>query len=148
MDRTDLKTIAQWAHGRLAAGNAAVSVETICTDSRKLQPADLFLALRGENFDGHAFVAAAAQRGATGAVVEKAPDGLPENFAIIEVNDTQSALQQIAGTYRPRTFPSGRRDHWQQWENEHQGSDRRGARRTLPGHANRRESQQPHRPAR
>ncbi|HZJ17130.1 MAG TPA: Mur ligase domain-containing protein, partial [Chthoniobacteraceae bacterium] len=62
MDRTDLKTIAQWARGRIAAGNAAGSVETICTDSRALKPAELFLALRGENFDGHAFVATAAQR--------------------------------------------------------------------------------------
>jgi UDP-N-acetylmuramoyl-tripeptide--D-alanyl-D-alanine ligase len=100
MDRTDLKTIAQWAQGRVVAGNATLSVETICTDSRKLEPADLFLALRGENFDGHDFVANAARRGAAGAVVDKVPGGLPENFAIIEVGDTLTALQGIAGTYR------------------------------------------------
>src|ERR1041385_8691677 len=100
MDRTDLKTIAQWARGRVVTGNAAVSVETVCTDSRKLESTDLFLALRGENFDGHDFVGNAARRGAVGAVVDKVPNGLPEDFTIIEVGDTLTALHSIAGTYR------------------------------------------------
>lgn len=104
VDPTELSKIAKWAGGTLLHGNGSVRVGTICTDSRALKAGDLFLALRGENFDGHAFVADAAQLGAAGAVVETAPDELPENFVLIEVPETLAALQQIAAYYR-RSLP-------------------------------------------
>ena len=46
-----------------------VGFSRVSTDSRKVAPGDLFIALRGENFDGHDFVAAAKARGAVAAVV-------------------------------------------------------------------------------
>src|ERR1700692_4794186 len=50
----------------------------VSTDSRTLAPGALFVALRGPNFDGREFVAAAATRGAIGAIVERAvPHALP-----------------------------------------------------------------------
>ncbi len=100
MDATKLDTIARWTGGHLDGGSPALSVESICTDSRALKAADLFLALRGENFDGHTFVAEAARRGAVGAVVENALEGLPPGFAVIRVGDTLGALQQISANYR------------------------------------------------
>lgn len=100
MDPTKLSTISDWAGGKLLSGDPAAWISTICTDSRALKAGDLFLALRGENFDGHAFVAEAAKLGAAGAVVEEAPEGLPANFAVIKVGDTLTALQQIAANYR------------------------------------------------
>ena len=100
VDPTNLSTIAKWAGGELLHGDPARSITHICTDSRALKAGDLFLALRGENFDGHAFVETAAKLGAAAVVVEQAPDGLPENFAVIKVADTLIALQQIAAGYR------------------------------------------------
>ncbi len=104
MERTDIKTIARWAHGSVVGGDPAVAVETICTDSRALKSADLFLALRGENFDGHAFLSEAAKRGAMGAIVDAVPCDLPEGFVVIEVKDTLRALQEVAAQYR-RSLP-------------------------------------------
>ncbi len=104
VDLTELNKIAKWAGGELLRGNGAVRVTTVCTDSRALAAGGLFLALRGENFDGHAFVADAVRLGAAGAVVDTVPDGLPENFVLIEVAETLAALQQIAAYYR-RSLP-------------------------------------------
>ena len=58
--------------GRLAGPDAEFAGVSI--DSRTVEPRQLFVALRGERFDGHAFVAGAAGRGAAGAIVEKVSD--------------------------------------------------------------------------
>jgi UDP-N-acetylmuramoyl-tripeptide--D-alanyl-D-alanine ligase len=70
----------------------------VATDSRTLQPGALFVALRGPNFDGRSFVAAAAARGAIGALVERAvpDDDLPQ----VVVPDALRALQQLGQTWR------------------------------------------------
>lgn len=66
----------------------------VATDSRQLQPGDLFVALRGANFDGHDFLHTAANAGACGLVVEEfdASLSLPQ----LVVRDTLLALGQIA----------------------------------------------------
>jgi len=101
VDATPLQLLAQWANGTLTGDNPAQTVTRVCTDSRKLEPGDLFLALRGENFDGHGFVLQAASSGAAAAVVEASFAGeLPEGFPVIRVADTLQALQSIATRYR------------------------------------------------
>jgi UDP-N-acetylmuramoyl-tripeptide--D-alanyl-D-alanine ligase len=80
----------------------------VSTDSRAVTAGQLFIALRGENFDGHAFVAAAAQRGAVAAVVDN--EALPglhvPGLALIAVADTRLALGQLAAAWRSRfTLP-------------------------------------------
>ena len=55
----------------LGVGALRAPVTGVGIDSRALRPGDLFVALKGERFDGHDFVAAAFQAGASGAVVEK-----------------------------------------------------------------------------
>ena len=100
MSPTPLSKVASWAGGRLLSGSADALVTSVCSDSRSLKAGDLFVALRGENFDAHAFVSEAAIRGAVGAIVEKAPLGLPGSFGIIEVLDTLRALQALSGNYR------------------------------------------------
>jgi UDP-N-acetylmuramoyl-tripeptide--D-alanyl-D-alanine ligase len=100
VDATTLGTITKWAGGELLRGDASARVTNICTDSRALKPGDLFLALHGENFDGHKFVGQSAKQGAVGAIVEQVPDGLPENFTVIKVASPLTALQQIAANYR------------------------------------------------
>lgn len=91
--------------GELLHGNAEAKVEAVCTDSRALKRGALFVALRGERFDGHGFIRQAAEFGAAGAVVEEAPEDLPEGFAVIKVADTLDALQRMAASYR-RTLPT------------------------------------------
>jgi len=69
----------------------------VSTDSRTLAPGALFVALRGPNFDGREFVAAAATRGAIGAIVERAvPHALPQ----VVVPDALRALQQLGHAWR------------------------------------------------
>ncbi|MCK7511015.1 MAG: UDP-N-acetylmuramoyl-L-alanyl-D-glutamate--2,6-diaminopimelate ligase [Desulfobacterales bacterium] len=53
--------------GRLIAGNKETMIYGVSTDSRHIQPENLFIALQGENFDGHAFVQKALEDGAAGA---------------------------------------------------------------------------------
>ena len=100
MDATLLSQIAAWSHGRLATGNPAATVTTISSDSRALKPGDLFIAIRGEKFDGHDFLAEAARLGAIGAIVEAETPGLPPSFALIIVADAVRGLQSLATAYR------------------------------------------------
>ena len=88
--------------GRLMRGDARQPIEGISIDSRAVAPGDLFIAIRGERFDGHDFVADALARGATGIVVQ-APADLPAAPTVIAVADTTVALQQIALDVRRRS---------------------------------------------
>lgn len=72
----------------------------VCTDSRSIQPGDLFIALRGEKFDGGAFAAQALQQGAAGVVLDAAQ--APELAAAIRVDDTRLALGRLAAAWRRR----------------------------------------------
>ena len=76
----------------------------VCTDSRSIQPGDLFIALRGAKFDGGAYAALALQQGAVGVVLDarQAPDVTP----VIRVGDTRLALGKLAAAWRNRfTLP-------------------------------------------
>ena len=88
MDPTKVETLTRWAGGTLLSGAPEATVTVICTDSRTLKAGDLFLALRGPNFDGHTFIDEAVRRGAAGVIVETGPPGMPAEFAVIQVDDT------------------------------------------------------------
>jgi len=77
-----------------------VEFSAVGTDSRTLKRGELFVALRGERFDGHAFVAEAATAGAAAALVERADDAiaLPQ----IVVADTTQALGRLGNFWRRR----------------------------------------------
>jgi UDP-N-acetylmuramoyl-tripeptide--D-alanyl-D-alanine ligase len=101
MEPLNLSKIAAFANGVLASGKGDATISRISTDSRTLQAGDLFVPLRGENFDGHRFVDQAAERGAAGAMVEESWQGsTPKNFALIRVPDTLAAYQNLAANYR------------------------------------------------
>jgi UDP-N-acetylmuramoyl-tripeptide--D-alanyl-D-alanine ligase len=70
----------------------------VSTDSRKVRPGDVFIALKGENFDGELFAESALERGAAVVVVTK--DCSIEGEKIIHVEDTLSFLQQLARYHR------------------------------------------------
>ena len=77
-------------------------VVRVSTDSRTIRPGDLFIALRGEKFDGGNFAAQALQQGAAGVVLDHAQ--APEIASALRVDDTRLALGQLAAAWRQR-FP-------------------------------------------
>src|SRR2546430_6034931 len=101
MNPLPLSQIAQFAGGSLSSGDASAIIDKLSTDSRTLKSGELFVALRGENFDGHNFVQAAAKAGAAGAIVDSNWRGkVPETFALVRAKDTLQAYQQLAANYR------------------------------------------------
>ena len=102
MDATSLHDLSAACGGRLLRGDGSRTVARISKDTRTLQSGDLYWALRGGNFDGHNFVAAAAATGASAAVVERDPGDLPADFPVVQVRDAQAALHQLALWYRAR----------------------------------------------
>ncbi len=101
MNSLPLSQIAKFAGVDISLGRPEPVVSRISTDSRTLQPGDLFVALRGEHFDGHRFVGMAEERGGVGAIVESAWTGKPSpSFQIMRVKDTLATYQKIAAGYR------------------------------------------------
>ena len=71
----------------------------VSTDTRQLQPGDLYLALRGPRFDGNEFLDAAASAGAVAAVVDR--EVSHPTLPLIVVADGQRALSDAAGAGAP-----------------------------------------------
>jgi len=87
------------------ASRGAVAFDGVSTDTRGLARGDLFVALRGERFDGHAFLQAAASAGAAAVMVEEGYSGalpLPALF----VPDTRRGLGDLARAWRARFSPA------------------------------------------
>lgn len=91
MKRTPLSLIAHWAGGELHGEDA--SIDAIGNDTRTLAPGSLYLALRGERFDGHDFAADAVENGASALLVERL---LPLDVPQVVVADAERALAKIA----------------------------------------------------
>ncbi|MCX5876974.1 MAG: UDP-N-acetylmuramoyl-tripeptide--D-alanyl-D-alanine ligase [Deltaproteobacteria bacterium] len=89
--------------GRFLSGKTKAGFRRVCTDSRAIEPGDLFVALRGENFDGHAYLAQAVEKGAAGLVVDTAPEKMPP-VPVVLVADTLRALGDLAA-YRRSLMP-------------------------------------------
>ncbi|QDR80381.1 UDP-N-acetylmuramoyl-tripeptide--D-alanyl-D-alanine ligase [Sporomusa termitida] len=89
------------ATGGRWTGSGGKFFRGISTDTRTVQPGNLFIALAGERFDGHEFAAQAAAKGAAGVVVCR-PVAVANPVAVIEVQDTLSAFQALARLHRSR----------------------------------------------
>ncbi len=109
MPEFKLQDILAWTGGKLVAGPEDACFDNISTDSRTIKPGSLFLALRGQQFDGHRFLNNALTAGASGFVIEDpaALNDLPDEIkspngpaAIILTPNTLAALQDIAAGYR------------------------------------------------
>jgi UDP-N-acetylmuramoyl-tripeptide--D-alanyl-D-alanine ligase len=88
-------TGAEWLGGR---DNIAAHAQGWSIDTRTLAPGDLFFAIRGERFDGHAFTKTALERGALAAVVSEPSEERP----LLKVADTLDALQRLSQWARRR----------------------------------------------
>lgn len=82
------------------AGEVALASKRIATDTRTIKPGDIFLALSGENFDGHDYIDTAASKGAIAAIVSRPTASSDANtIPQLVVSDTRLALGQLA-SYR------------------------------------------------
>src|SRR5947208_14333593 len=101
MNPLSILQIAELSGAKLEQGDGKTLIERISTDSRTIKKGELFVALRGENFDGHKFVEATAKAGAAGAIVDLKWNGkVPGKFVIIRAEDTLLAYQNLAANYR------------------------------------------------
>lgn len=83
--------------GKLAAGKRDNTFKGVSIDSRTIKPKEIFIALKGNNFDGHNFIEEAIKKGAGCVICEHGKNKKPfRNIAIIEAKDTIRALGDIA----------------------------------------------------
>ncbi len=94
--------IAAATNGRVV-GPENGSITAVSTDSRSVAPGELFVPLRGERFDGHAFIDEVIAKGVRVVLAENAPRrGIPSDVAVIAVKDTLRALGDLAAAWRRR----------------------------------------------
>ena len=80
--------------------DSGAPVTGVTTDSRAVQPGQLFIPLVGERFDGHAYIAKALDGGAAGCLTAREPETLLPGKLYIQVADTRLALKALASWYR------------------------------------------------
>lgn len=101
MNPLSLSDIAQRIGATLRGGDPSRLTSRLTQDTRQLQPGDLYVALQGENFDGHAFVPVAAANGAVGAIIAAGSHiGSLPNFTLLEVPAPLRALHALAASWR------------------------------------------------
>jgi UDP-N-acetylmuramoyl-tripeptide--D-alanyl-D-alanine ligase len=98
--------VVQATGGRLAAGTVSQTFDSVSTDSRTLAKGALFIALRGERFDGHEYIRDVIERGAAGILIDqRGPVSVPGPVSVtsIEVPDTLRGLQDLSRDVRRRS---------------------------------------------
>ncbi|SPE53384.1 UDP-N-acetylmuramoyl-tripeptide--D-alanyl-D-alanine ligase [Verrucomicrobia bacterium] len=101
MEALTLEFVTAACAGQMSGGSPQTTIRRVCTDSRHVEPGDLFIAIKGERMDGHEFLSEAARKGAVAVMTEKQA-GRPtlENCARIAVESPRAALGQLAARYR------------------------------------------------
>lgn len=101
MKSLPLSVIAEMSGGSLIQGCPADQVLGISTDTRSLGEGELYVALSGDNFEGHDFVRQADEAKAAGVLVSRLTAATEQlSGAVIHVKDTLVALQELARNYR------------------------------------------------
>ncbi len=90
--------------GRVPGGGADVAFDGVSTDSRTIGRGELFVAIRGERFDGHEFLAVAKERGAAGALVDEKFSGAAP-LPVLIADDTRRGLGRLGRHWRLRFAP-------------------------------------------
>ena len=103
----DLSEVLSATGGRLVRSNGPSVYAGVSMDTRRIRPQEIFVALRGQNHDGHAFVGEAVERGATAVVVERGAEvalgcdrAKSPAVSVVEVDDTLRAFGDLAAHYR------------------------------------------------
>ena len=96
MDKLSVAEIAQALGGRY---NRNAEITSVCIDTREVTSGSLFIAIKGERFDGHDFIPKAFELGAAAVISHKA---IVSDRPVIYVPDTRRAFLQLAAWYRRR----------------------------------------------
>ncbi len=104
MIELSLQQVTEVTHGTLTIDSASGSVmRGVSIDSRTLRSGELYIAIRGDNHDGHLFVESAQTAGAIAALVGRsAVQSLPVSFPAVVVEDTHQALIELAVAHRKK----------------------------------------------
>jgi len=110
VDPMRVEQLVELCEARLVHGDPTREVGHISVDSRTLGRGDCFVALRGPRFDGHKFISDAARLGASAAVVSDPTSATnsPSALALLQVQDTLTALHKLATNYRRLMPPTTR----------------------------------------
>ncbi|HET7625184.1 MAG TPA: UDP-N-acetylmuramoyl-tripeptide--D-alanyl-D-alanine ligase [Verrucomicrobiae bacterium] len=107
MEARNIQFILSACDGKRFRGETNFAVQRVCTDSRRAQPGDLFIALRGDRFDGHEFLGEAAAKGVAAVMIDEKKTTMDfPDCAVIIVDDTRKALGKFAARYRNDFSPA------------------------------------------
>jgi len=99
-EKYDTKQIAEMSFGKT---NSVIDIKSISIDSREISEDTLFVAVRGENTDGHKYIESAVKNGAKCVMCEKLPDGFSGDYILVE--DTIKAISDFASACRNNIAP-------------------------------------------
>ncbi|PSA91173.1 UDP-N-acetylmuramoyl-tripeptide--D-alanyl-D-alanine ligase [Bacillus atrophaeus] len=100
MIKRTAKKIAEMVKGTLTdPAYENIVIQGVATDTRKLEKNQLFIPLTGENFNGHTFVGQAFENGVSAVLWNKSEPNPPQDQAVILVDDTLAALQELSKAY-------------------------------------------------
>jgi UDP-N-acetylmuramoyl-tripeptide--D-alanyl-D-alanine ligase len=104
MDRISLSQIAEMAGARILQGSPEMLVSSVSKDSRTIQHGDLYVALRGENFDGNAYASDALARGAAAVLLDSAETAhsISSQHPVLLVENGLAALTRLAAAWRSK----------------------------------------------
>ncbi|WP_020675396.1 UDP-N-acetylmuramoyl-tripeptide--D-alanyl-D-alanine ligase [Geopsychrobacter electrodiphilus] len=94
----DLEMIARITAARMTGDGKSIQISGVSTDSRNINPGELFIPLRGERFDGHDYIIQAVRNGAAACLSEEVIAGL--TVPVLLVKDSLRALGDIASAVR------------------------------------------------
>ncbi|MFH0855721.1 MAG: UDP-N-acetylmuramoyl-tripeptide--D-alanyl-D-alanine ligase [Candidatus Omnitrophota bacterium] len=96
----DVPELLRATRGKLVSGSVGVTVKGVSIDSRTVKKGEVFIAIKGDKFDGHDFIDAAAKKGASCIITRK--EAKKKGVTFIKVKDTTRALGDIARFHRGR----------------------------------------------
>ena len=101
MEALSLSMLAEMSGASVLAGNPDIRAHRVCKDSRSIRAGDLYVAIRGDRFDGNNYIQEAAARGAVGALCDaESPSRLPAEFGVLSTPDSLTGLTLLAASWR------------------------------------------------
>lgn len=104
MELLSIGEIVKATRGKLLCGNDKLQIHAVSTNSKEVEEGTLFVPIVGERVDAHTFIPSVIEASATAIIISKQIDlsSVKENQAIIQVEDTKEALQDLAAYYRDK----------------------------------------------